>query len=188
MIGYESLYAKDNVTYTRAWIADYSPYLMFGANAVYPFNNQWTETVFALNEYFHLQNSNNLPSYGAQVAYKPSGPWTFKETIYYGPDQSNTSLEFWRSFSDPIVGWKVNDDVTVAGEYQIGTQKNATAPSAGWVSTHQGWLGLVVSEVLERCETRTDGERGAGGATHEQLPPQARKQYHIRRSRRPCHC
>jgi hypothetical protein len=77
LIGYESLYAKDNVTYTRAWIADCSPYLMFGANAVYPFNNQWTETVFALNEYFHIQNSNNLPNYGAQVAYEPSGPWTF---------------------------------------------------------------------------------------------------------------
>jgi hypothetical protein len=37
-------------------------------------------------------------------------------------------LEFWRSFSDSIVEWKVNDDVTIAGEYQIGTQKNATAP------------------------------------------------------------
>ncbi|MGZ8423292.1 MAG: outer membrane beta-barrel protein, partial [Nitrospira sp.] len=127
-IGYESLYAKDNMNYTRAWIADYSPYLMIGANAVYPFNDQWTGTVFVVNEYFHLQNSNSLPSYGAQVAYKPSGSWNFNETVYYGPDQSNTSLEFWRSFSDSIVEWKVNDDVTIAGEYQIGTQKNATAP------------------------------------------------------------
>ena len=33
-IGYESLYAKDNGNYTRAWIADYSPYLMFGVNAL----------------------------------------------------------------------------------------------------------------------------------------------------------
>ena len=129
LIGYESLYAKDNMNYTRAWIADYSPYLMFGANAVYPFNDQWTGAVFVVNEYFHLQNSNNLPSYGAQVAYKPSSSWTIKETVYYGPDQSNTSLEFWRSFSDSIVEWKVNDDVTIAGEYQIGTQKSATVSS-----------------------------------------------------------
>lgn len=128
LIGYESLYAKDNANYTRAWIADYSPYLMFGANAVYPFNDRWTGAVFVVNEYFHLQNSNNLPSYGAQVAYKPTGSWTFKETIYYGPDQSNTSLEFWRSFSDSIVEWKVTDDVTIATDYQIGTQKNAAAP------------------------------------------------------------
>jgi hypothetical protein len=124
-IGYESLYAKDNFNYTRAWIADYSPYLMFGANAVYSFNEQWTGAVFVINEYFHLQNANNLPSYGAQVAYKPSAPWTFKETIYYGPDQASTSLEFWRLFSDSIVEWKVNDDVTIAGEYQVGTQEMA---------------------------------------------------------------
>src|SRR5574341_40922 len=124
-IGYESLYAKDNFNYTRAWIADYSPYLMFGANAVYSFNEQWTGAVFVINEYFHLQNANNLPSYGPHVAYKPSAPWTFKETIYYGPDQASTSLEFWRLFSDSIVEWKVNDDVTIAGEYQVGTQEMA---------------------------------------------------------------
>jgi len=49
-IGYDSLYAKDNFNYTRARIADYSPYLMFGANAVYQFNDKWTGTVFVINE------------------------------------------------------------------------------------------------------------------------------------------
>jgi len=121
-IGYESLYAKDNFNYTRAWIADYSPYLMFGANAQYNFDEKWSGVFFIINEYFHLQNANNLPSYGAQVAYKPNSSWLFKETVYYGPDQSDTSLEFWRFFSDSIVEWKVNDDVTLAGEYQVGTQ------------------------------------------------------------------
>lgn len=125
-IGYESLYSKDNFNYTRAWIADYSPYLMFGANAQYQFNERWSGVFFIINEYFHLQNSNNVPSYGAQVAFKPGAPWTFKETIYYGPDQSDTSLEFWRLFSDSIVEWKINDDVTLSGEYQVGTQEMAT--------------------------------------------------------------
>lgn len=127
-IGYESLYAKDNANYTRAWIADYSPYLMFGANAVYPFNDQWTGTFFVINEYFHLQNANSLPSYGAQAAYKPSQSWTVKETIYYGPDQSNTSIEFWRLFSDTIIEWKGGDDITLGFDYQVGTQKKASAP------------------------------------------------------------
>ncbi len=126
-IGYESLYAKDNANYTRAWLADYSPYLMLGANAVYPFNEQWTGALFVIDDYFHLENANSIPSYGGQVAYKPSRPWTLKETLYYGPDQSNTSIEFWRLFSDSIVEWK-GEQVVVALEYQIGTQKNASAP------------------------------------------------------------
>src|SRR5262249_23637805 len=28
LIGYDSLYAKDNLTYTRPWCADFTPYLM----------------------------------------------------------------------------------------------------------------------------------------------------------------
>ena len=124
-IGYESLYAKDNSNYTRAWIADYSPYLMFGLNAVYPFNDQWTGAFFIINDYFHLENSNNVPSYGAQAQYKPAAAWTVKETVYYGPDQANTALEFWRFFSDSIVEWKV-EEVTVALDYQVGTQRNAS--------------------------------------------------------------
>jgi len=126
-IGYESLYAKDNFNYTRPWIGDYSPYLMMGVNAVYPINDQLAGAVFVINEYWHLANANSLPSYGTQLAYKPTRQWTFRETIYYGPDQSNTSLEFWRLFSDSIIEWKVNGDVTVAADYQVGTQKSATA-------------------------------------------------------------
>src|SRR5919197_598723 len=51
LIGYDSLYAKDNFTYTRPWGGDYTPYLMFGVNASYPFNEQVTGTVFIINEY-----------------------------------------------------------------------------------------------------------------------------------------
>jgi hypothetical protein len=124
-IGYESLYAKDNFNYTRAWIADYSPYLMFGANAVYAFDDKWSGAFFVINEYFHLQHTNNIPSYGAQITYKPSAAWTFKETVYYGPDQSDTSLQFWRFLSDSIVEWRISGEVTLAGEYQVGTQEMA---------------------------------------------------------------
>ena len=92
-IGYESLYAKDNGNYTRAWIADYSPYLMFGVNAQYQFNERWSGAFFIINDYFHLENSNSVPSYGTQVQYKPASAWTLKETVYYGPDQSNTDIE-----------------------------------------------------------------------------------------------
>ena len=126
-IGYESLYAKDNGNYTRAWIADYSPYLMFGVNAQYQFNERWSGAFFIINDYFHLENSNSVPSYGSQVQYKPASAWTLKETVYYGPDQSNTDIEFWRFFSDSIVEWK-DDELTVGFDYQIGTQKNASAP------------------------------------------------------------
>ena len=135
LIGYDSLYAKDNFTYTRPWGADYTPYLMFGVNASYPFSKKVMGTVFVVNDYFHLANPNNVPSFGGQVAYTATERLTLKETVLYGSHQSNTSLEFWRFFSDSIAEWKRNP-TTVAFEYQAGTEKLAVVgnPRALWLS------------------------------------------------------
>ena len=96
MIGYDSLYAKDNFNYTRPWGADLTPYLMMGVNASYPFTQKLTGAVFVVNGYFHLADANSVPSSGGQLAYKLTGRTTLKETALYGPAQSDTSLEFWR--------------------------------------------------------------------------------------------
>ena len=134
LVGYESLYAKDNFSYTRTWIADHSPYLMFGANASYPLTDSVTATVFIINSYFHLSHANNLPTYGAHVAYTPTPRWTVKQAFLYGPEQANTALEFWRLFSDTIIQWK-DRAVTVAFEQQIGTETLAItgSPRAFWI-------------------------------------------------------
>jgi hypothetical protein len=116
LIGYDSLYAKDNFTYTRPWVADFTPYFMMGVNASYPFNEKLTGTLFVLNGYWHLANANSVPSSGSQLAYKASPRVTVKETVLWGPHQSNTSLEFWRFLSDSIVERK-GDRVTIALEY-----------------------------------------------------------------------
>src|SRR4029453_15355067 len=42
LIGYDSLYAKDNFNYTRPWGADFTPYLMLGGHAAYPFTDKLT--------------------------------------------------------------------------------------------------------------------------------------------------
>src|SRR5215510_3387933 len=134
LIGYDSLYAKDNFTYTRPWGADFTPYLMLGVNASYPFNSKLTGTLFVVNGYWHLANANGVPSSGVQLAYKPASHVTMKQTILYGPHQSETALEFWRFLSDTIVERK-GDRTTTAFEYYVGTEKVAspTNPRTLWM-------------------------------------------------------
>lgn len=69
------------------------------------------------------------------MTYKPSAPWTVKETLYDGPDQANTSWQFYRFFSDSIVEWE-QASWTVALEYQIGTEEVAVPgnPCAFWTA------------------------------------------------------
>jgi len=76
-----------------------------------------------------------VPSVGAQLAYLPTDHVTFKETLLYGPHQSNTALEFWRFFSDTITEWKRNR-LTLAVEYQAGTERVDAPgnPRALWMS------------------------------------------------------
>lgn len=134
LIGYESLYAKDNVNYTRSWIADNSPYQMFGVNARYPVRDDFSIALFVINGYWHLANPNSLPSYGVQAAWHPSSRLTLTQTVYYGPDQRDTDMKFWRLFSDSIIEWN-RGDVLAAFEYQIGTENLAVpgSPRTFWM-------------------------------------------------------
>jgi len=57
LIGYDSLYAKDNSAYTRPWGADSTPYLMTGVNAKYSFTDRVSATLFVVNGYWHLADA-----------------------------------------------------------------------------------------------------------------------------------
>ncbi len=135
LIGYDSLYAKDNFEYTRPWGADFTPYLMMGVNASYPFSQKWSGTLYVIDGYAHLAHPNNVPTVGGQVAYKANDRLTVKETLFYGPQQEDTALEYWRFFSDSIAEWK-GKQVTYAFEYQAGTEDVATPgnPRTFWTA------------------------------------------------------
>ncbi len=132
-IGYDSLYAKDNFTYTRPWGADFTPYLMLGLNAQYPFTEKLTGTLLLISGYWHLAHANDVPSSGGQLAYKATEQVTLKQTVLYGPHQSDTSLELWRFLSDSTAEWK-GERLTAAFEYFVGTEKIAADARALWMS------------------------------------------------------
>jgi hypothetical protein len=135
LVGYDSLYAKDNFNYSRPWGADYTPYLMLGVNAAYPVSPRLTVTGILVNGYWHLANANDVPTSGAQIAYKRNDAITVKQTVLYGPHQSNTSIGFWRVLSDTIVERRTSA-LTTAFEYQFSTERVADAAGqhAYWMS------------------------------------------------------
>lgn len=127
LMGYESLYAKDNANYTRSWIADNTPYMMFGVNAQYPLSDNLTVTAFVVNSYYHLAHPNDVPSYGGRWSWKATPRLTLTQTLYGGPDQTDTSLEFWRVYGNHILEWN-GGDVTVAASFDVGTENIVGRP------------------------------------------------------------
>jgi hypothetical protein len=141
LIGYDSLYAKDNFNYTRPWGADFTPYLMLGVNARYPLTNKLTGTAFIINGYWHLANANSVPSTGGQIAYAMTPRLTIKETVMAGPHQSNTDLGYWRFISDTIVERR-QERFTVALNYHFATERVASGTSGtlGTPGTQAWWM------------------------------------------------
>ncbi len=168
LIGYDSLYAKDNLSYTRPWGADFTPYLMMGVNASYPFTQKLSGTVFVVNGYWHLADANNVPGSGGQLAYKLTDHTSLKETVLFGPHQADTGPEFWRVLWDSIAEWKT-DRITIAFEYHIGTEKVATPgnPRALWMTAQlpvhraltKHWSATVRPEVYWDRDGRLTGFR-----------------------------
>jgi hypothetical protein len=122
LIGYDSLYAKDNFTYTRPWGADVTPYLMMGVNASYPFTEKLSGALFLVNGYAHLANANSVPSSGVQLTYTASRRINIKETVFSGPHEADTSVDHWRFLSDSIVEGKL-DRITLDFEYIYASER-----------------------------------------------------------------
>jgi hypothetical protein len=128
-INYESFYAKDNFNYTRAYITDFSPNFVMGMGARYPFSSNVDFGFHVMNGYNHLAHANNQASYGAELDWRFAKRAVLAQNLYVGPDQADTSVKFWRFFSDTQVRWR-GDQLTVALAYDIGTEKAADLPNA----------------------------------------------------------
>src|SRR5260370_10258615 len=111
---------------------------------------------------------------------------TFKETLVYGPHQSDTALEFWRFLSDTITEWKRNR-LTMAFEYQVGTERVEAPgnPRALWMSAqlpvhlivHGPWSVTARPEVAWDRDRRWTGSGQFGQAcalTPQKQPNPAR--------------
>jgi hypothetical protein len=154
LIGYDSLYAKDNFNYTRAWGADFTPYLMLGVTAAYPFTDKLTSTFVVVNGDWHLANANSVSSSGVQFAYNATPRITIKETMLWGPHQTNTSLEFWRFLSDTIIERRT-DRVVVALNSHFATERvDSPERSRAWWMAPQvpiRWTVRGLSSVAVRA-------------------------------------
>jgi hypothetical protein len=133
-IGYESFHAIDNPNYTRIYGVDYVPYFEWGVQAAYPFSDSFEGALLVVNGYDYLSSPNSVPSYGLQATVRVADNTGFRQNFYYGPEQGDTSLEYWRFVSNTIAQWNVGR-FTLLGTVGFGTEKQtglAGTPRYDW--------------------------------------------------------
>ena len=158
-IGYDSLYAKDNLSYTRPWTADFTPYLLMGLNAAYPVSTRLTMTGFVVNGYWHLANANRAPNAGMQLSYASTPTLTIKQTMFVGSHQERTEFAYWRFLSDTIIERRTKRWIAALNA-QVATERvdDATGVRAWWLAAQWPihWRSSGAWSVTARPEIAWD--------------------------------
>ncbi len=148
-LGYESYLAIDNPNYTRAYLTDSVPYFLWGGEVKWKVSQNAELGFYLVSGYNHLADPNNAPSYGLSGAFDITPDITFTQNLYFGPDQVNTDIEFWRFHSNSIVEWRTSS-LTIAGAVDIGREKLEDLPDepdADWIGAAI-WVDWAVTEKL----------------------------------------
>lgn len=124
-IGYESLISRDNWTYTRSIIADFTPYYECGIKSTIEITPTLTLTSLVLNGWQNIVENNSSKAIGTQVQYKPeSGGVVFNWSSFIGneqPDSMKALPRLWNNFWLQANWSPVLQSVVMS---DIGMQKN----------------------------------------------------------------
>lgn len=135
-MGMESWISRDNPTYTRSLVADYSPFYSTGVKLTYAATPTLTARLDLVNGWQNISENNEGKGAGVRLDYAPTAAATLSYYNYLG-EEAGTRL---RTFNG--VGAKIaRGRLTLLGEADVGTQQRA--PGADGHSTWYGVLGIA---------------------------------------------
>jgi len=88
-IGMESFISKDNWTYTRSMMGEFSPTYQSGVWAAYQFNDDWSGQLHLINGWQNISENNQNKALGTQISYAPEGGWSATYNTFWGQKVGN---------------------------------------------------------------------------------------------------
>lgn len=138
-MGMESWASRDNPTYTRSLVAEYSPYYSSGVRFIWQASAQLTAHLHIVNGWQNISENNSGKGVGLRLDYAPS-PSTGLSYYNFFTDEAGNRL---RTFNG--VGAKVTSGrTTLLGQFDFGTQGKSSADNAT-----ASWYGLTAIARLQ---------------------------------------
>jgi hypothetical protein len=142
-MGMEGWISRDNPTYTRSLVAEYSPYYSTGVRAVWQATPRLTAHLHVVNGWQNISENNSGKGAGIRLDFNPS---------------ASTSLSYYNFFSDEAgnrlrtfngVGAKlVAGRTTLLGQFDLGTRGESTADNEA-----ASWYGLTAIARVQATST-----------------------------------
>lgn len=128
-IGLESWLSKDNFTYTRSLISEYSPYYQLGTKLTYDFVDGDQMSFHILNGWQNISDDKN-PAFGFYYSHILNPKTSLSYSNFIGNENGV------RIFHDFVVKHKFNDVFELAGAFDLGNQESD--------SHHNNWHGYAL--------------------------------------------
>lgn len=186
-IGSESWISRDNLTYTRSLIADYSPYYQSGVKLTWQASPSVVAQVNVVNGWQIISETNGDKSIGGRIDWTVNPKTTFSVYNLVGnetPDSVESQLRLFQGASLKLVP---SEKLTLVGTFDFGTQDrgddNASWYGGALIARVQATATVAVSGRLERYDDKDqviiatgsgDGFRATGGSVGIDLTPAPR--------------
>jgi hypothetical protein len=133
-IGQESWISRDNPTYTRSLIADYSPYYETGVRATWTASGKLTAQLHVLNGWQNISETNSSKALGVRLDYAASPHLALGYSNFIGNEAPDTVPSRLRVFNE-LFALVTADQVNLWLTVDYGTQRRAPA------SGNSTWYG-----------------------------------------------
>jgi hypothetical protein len=119
-IGFESFFSKDNWTYTRGWMGEFSPYYQAGLKLSYAIDAHWSVQLHLLNGWQTIGDNNRAKAVGTQIAWNTDAVSVAFNT-FAGPELPGDDSD-WRLFGDLTAQVKVTRWLSLGATADAGRQ------------------------------------------------------------------
>jgi hypothetical protein len=144
-IGLEGWISRDNPTYTRSLIADYTPYYLSGARLTWQAHDQVTAQLHVINGWQNVSETNSDKAIGARVDWRPRPTVSLGWGMFVGNEQPDSLPSRVRVLNQLLARW-------TGGAWELsavldGGQQAREGTGADW------WTG---SSLIARRALRPD--------------------------------
>lgn len=142
-MGMESWISRDNPTYTRSLVAEYSPYYSSGVRAVLQATSKLTAHLHVVNGWQNISENNTGKGAGIRLDYAAMPSTTVSYYNFFSDEAGNRLRTFNGIGAKGTLG-----NVTLLGQLDVGTQSESSA--SGGTAT---WYGLTAIARLPLSST-----------------------------------
>lgn len=143
-MGFESAISSDNLTLTRSFVAENSPYYLSGVNLSYQANDKWSFLLNLSNGWQIINENNSTKALGTQIQFKPNDRFTLNSSTFIGEEPDLFGFNNLRWFHNFWGDFSFGKKLRLITSFDYGQQEDEFVGIGQGTNTRRTWLGEVI--------------------------------------------